>query len=68
MKFSAAGEPFKMKYVWQALADWKTWFACKLLNYSTRFSLYDADLRNSGDIYGLVGAYELRLFPTILMP
>ncbi|KAH9944122.1 MFS general substrate transporter [Epithele typhae] len=27
MKFSAAGEPFKMKYIWQALADWKTWLA-----------------------------------------
>ncbi|KAI0080273.1 MFS general substrate transporter [Panus rudis PR-1116 ss-1] len=27
MKFSAGGEKFKMKYVWQSLADWKTWLA-----------------------------------------
>ncbi|KAI0348409.1 MFS general substrate transporter [Trametopsis cervina] len=27
MKFSAAGETFKMKYVWQSLKDWKTWIA-----------------------------------------
>ncbi|KAJ8474468.1 hypothetical protein ONZ51_g7199 [Trametes cubensis] len=27
MKFSAGGERFKMKYVWQSLADWKTWLA-----------------------------------------
>ncbi|GJE85744.1 MFS general substrate transporter [Phanerochaete sordida] len=27
MKFSAAGEKFKMKYVWQSLRDWKTWVA-----------------------------------------
>ncbi len=29
MKFSAGGEPFKMKYVWQALSDWSTWLASK---------------------------------------
>ncbi|TBU34600.1 MFS general substrate transporter [Dichomitus squalens] len=27
MKFSAGGESFKMKYVWQALSDWNTWLA-----------------------------------------
>ncbi|CAL1695329.1 unnamed protein product [Somion occarium] len=27
MKYSAGGESFKMKYVWQSLADWKTWVA-----------------------------------------
>ncbi|KAI0800960.1 MFS general substrate transporter [Fomes fomentarius] len=27
MKFSAGGESFKMKYVWQSLVDWKTWLA-----------------------------------------
>ncbi|KAI0756700.1 MFS general substrate transporter [Daedaleopsis nitida] len=27
MKFSAGGESFKMKYVWQCLVDWKTWLA-----------------------------------------
>ncbi|OBZ79581.1 hypothetical protein A0H81_00866 [Grifola frondosa] len=27
MKFSAGGESFKMKYVWQSLSDWKTWIA-----------------------------------------
>ncbi|PIL31644.1 MFS general substrate transporter [Ganoderma sinense ZZ0214-1] len=27
MKFSAGGELFKMKYVWQALTDWNTWLA-----------------------------------------
>ncbi|KAK7694902.1 hypothetical protein QCA50_002090 [Cerrena zonata] len=27
MKFSAGGEPFKFKYVWQSLQDWKTWVA-----------------------------------------
>ncbi|EJF66980.1 MFS general substrate transporter [Dichomitus squalens LYAD-421 SS1] len=27
MKFSAGGESFKMKYVWQALSDWTTWLA-----------------------------------------
>ncbi len=29
MKFSAGGESFKMKYVWQSLVDWKTWLASK---------------------------------------
>ncbi|KAI0814876.1 MFS general substrate transporter [Irpex lacteus] len=27
MKHSAAGESFKMKFVWQSLRDWKTWVA-----------------------------------------
>nr|VWO94410.1 Uncharacterized protein [Ganoderma boninense] len=27
MKFSAGGEPFKMKYVWQAFSDLNTWLA-----------------------------------------
>ena len=27
MKFSAGGESFKLKYVWQSLTDWKTWLA-----------------------------------------
>lgn len=26
-QFSAAGESFKMQYVWKSLADWKTWLA-----------------------------------------
>ncbi|TFK88000.1 MFS general substrate transporter [Polyporus arcularius HHB13444] len=26
-KYSAGGESFKAKYVWQSLADWKTWLA-----------------------------------------
>ncbi|KAF9015501.1 MFS general substrate transporter [Cyathus striatus] len=26
-QFSAAGEQFRMKYVWQSLSDWKTWIA-----------------------------------------
>ncbi|KAJ3558531.1 hypothetical protein NM688_g873 [Phlebia brevispora] len=27
MKFSAGGEKFKIKYVWQSIKDWKTWVA-----------------------------------------
>jgi hypothetical protein len=27
-QFSASGESFQMKYVWQSLSDWKTWVAC----------------------------------------
>ena len=30
MKFSAGGESFKLKYVWQSLSDWKTWVASRL--------------------------------------
>ena len=30
MRFSAGGEQFKMKYVWQSLKDWKTYIASKL--------------------------------------
>ena len=26
-QFSAAGESFKMKYIFKSLADWKTWIA-----------------------------------------
>ena len=29
MKFSAGGESFRMKYVWQALSDWNTWLASR---------------------------------------
>ena len=32
MKFSAGGESFKMRYVWQSLTDWKTWVASKCFN------------------------------------
>lgn len=27
MMFSAAGEAFKKRYIWQSLSDWKTWLA-----------------------------------------
>lgn len=27
MKFSAGGEFYKEKYIWQSLVDWKTWVA-----------------------------------------
>ncbi|KII93819.1 hypothetical protein PLICRDRAFT_101571 [Plicaturopsis crispa FD-325 SS-3] len=27
LQYSAAGEKFKFEYVWQSLADWKTWIA-----------------------------------------
>jgi len=27
MKYSASGEKFSIKYVWQSLSDWKTWVA-----------------------------------------
>lgn len=27
MQFSAGGEQFKMKYIWQSLRDWKTYIA-----------------------------------------
>lgn len=27
MQFSAGGEPFKKRYVWNSLTDWKTWVA-----------------------------------------
>lgn len=32
-QFSAAGEQFKMKYIWQSFADWKTWLGstCPLM-------------------------------------
>lgn len=30
MKFSAAGEVYKKKYIWQSLVDWKTWVASML--------------------------------------
>ena len=29
-QFSAAGEKFKMKYVFKSLSDWKTWIASRL--------------------------------------
>lgn len=29
MQFSAAGEPFKRKYIWNSLMDWKTWIASR---------------------------------------
>lgn len=30
MQFSAGGEQFKIKYVWQSLKDWKTYIASEL--------------------------------------
>ena len=29
MQFSAGGESFNKKYIWQCLVDWKTWLASK---------------------------------------
>lgn len=30
-QFSAAGEKLKLKYIFQSLADWKTWIGSRLL-------------------------------------
>lgn len=53
MQFSAGGEQFKAKYVWQSLTDWKTYIAsesCMLFVDPRRLrSLY-----LSGHIHGLV--------------
>jgi hypothetical protein len=29
-QFSAAGEKLKPKYIWQSIADWKTWISSKI--------------------------------------
>lgn len=52
MKFSAAGESFNMRYVWQSLRDWKTWIASELIGfyYSTGFNCS----WGSGYIHGIV--------------
>ena len=39
MKFSAGGEKFKMKYVWQSLADWKTWLASESYPSRNRYDV-----------------------------
>jgi hypothetical protein len=32
-QFSAAGESFKMRYIFKSFADWKTWVASELVNF-----------------------------------
>lgn len=54
MKFSAAGESFKMKYVKQCMTDWKTYIASKQLVYITLQCIFRLTALSSGHIYGLV--------------
>ena len=53
MKFSAAGEKFKMKYVAQSLRDWKTWVS-SMWSFP-KMSNAESELL-SGDLHGIVGA------------
>ena len=56
MKFSAAGETFHMKYIWQALADKKTWLACKYTEEVPENINVHLFLSYSRNIYGFVSA------------
>jgi MFS family permease len=38
MQFSAGGEKFQAKYIWQSLRDWKTWIASMILVSNLRAS------------------------------
>jgi MFS family permease len=38
MQFSAGGEKFQAKYIWQSLRDWKTWVASMILVSNLRAS------------------------------
>lgn len=55
MQFSAAGESFQMKYVWQSLRDLKTWVASERILPFCLTSADQAIATGSGNVYGIVG-------------
>jgi len=51
-QFSAAGEAFKMKYIFQSLKDWKTWIGSEYFGFT--LSLFPISTApTSGRVYGL---------------
>lgn len=53
MKYSAGGETFKMKYVWQCLTDRQTWLASESFPLPGMKCIINREFP-SGDLHGLV--------------
>ncbi|PPQ62988.1 hypothetical protein CVT24_006094 [Panaeolus cyanescens] len=53
MKLSAAGEKFSSKYVWQSLADRKTWIASEDFHFALGLFRRSSGIQ-SGNLHGLV--------------
>ena len=63
MQFSAGGEQFSTKYIWQSLKDWKTYIASELCLLFLICNVSNDCL--SGHIHGLVMSPQLSYEPTM---